>query len=454
MHVDPFPSPTVYPDQTYPKSKGKQLHTLPKPNVQVPAVPPKVRLSEISASTKPYPQWWSELDEGKLLPRRKSMGDTVLERNLCFVDVSGEEDMEHVVDVSTRYIVQQLSKTLSLSDATENDLVSLMGGTGGSQVDLVFYLVTPSVTEADFSAIRRLSESTNVIPLLGKSDLLPSSDISQLKETLKHHLASHSLETFGFAVHTKGTDPPPTPPYAVCSALSPDTETMDASLLMSPDYVQPIEHSDLSYLLSLVFDPINMDKLRYTAATKLIRSRREAPLSQYASQNSVTREQSVLRNQNSYLQARIAAYTAREENLAQARLARWATDLQWGLAQERARYEALAGRDRTKWLKEQISNTRSASPSAPSSPSAQSRRTHGRDTKRLPAWSRSSPGERIHVDDPLGLVRFEGKARKHTWLVLKWMGAGAFAGVVILGYKNWDSKWIWDVWNGLLVTGA
>lgn len=46
-------------------------------------------ITEVYASTRSYPTWWSEADDGKVLRRRKSMGDSVLERNLCFVDTPG-----------------------------------------------------------------------------------------------------------------------------------------------------------------------------------------------------------------------------------------------------------------------------------------------------------------------------------------------------------------------------
>ena len=50
------------------------------------------KISEIYASTKPYPHWWSEHEDSKVLRRRKSTtstGDVVLERNICFVDTPG-----------------------------------------------------------------------------------------------------------------------------------------------------------------------------------------------------------------------------------------------------------------------------------------------------------------------------------------------------------------------------
>lgn len=46
-------------------------------------------LTEVFGSTKPYPTWWSDFEDSRVLRRRKSMGETVLERNVCFVDTPG-----------------------------------------------------------------------------------------------------------------------------------------------------------------------------------------------------------------------------------------------------------------------------------------------------------------------------------------------------------------------------
>lgn len=48
-----------------------------------------LQITEVYASTRAYPAWWSDLEESRVLRRRKSMGDSVLERNLCFVDTPG-----------------------------------------------------------------------------------------------------------------------------------------------------------------------------------------------------------------------------------------------------------------------------------------------------------------------------------------------------------------------------
>ena len=47
------------------------------------------RISEMFASTKPYPEWWTDVDDIRVLRRRKSLGDSILDRNICFVDTPG-----------------------------------------------------------------------------------------------------------------------------------------------------------------------------------------------------------------------------------------------------------------------------------------------------------------------------------------------------------------------------
>lgn len=60
---------------------------------------PASEISEIYASTKPYPEWWSDLDDSRILKRRKSLGgDTILDRNICFVDTPGYSDGSSVSD--------------------------------------------------------------------------------------------------------------------------------------------------------------------------------------------------------------------------------------------------------------------------------------------------------------------------------------------------------------------
>lgn len=100
--------------------------------------PPQPTVTEIYASTKPYPSWWSDLEESRILRRRKSVGDLVLERNLCFVDTSSSTKIEHII----RYTEQQLDLAMSCVTAIGHDFAGLLSGRGGSQVNVILYLIS------------------------------------------------------------------------------------------------------------------------------------------------------------------------------------------------------------------------------------------------------------------------------------------------------------------------
>lgn len=83
------------------------------------------------------------------------MGDTVLERNLCFVDtpgyshgVSASQSVESVV----HYIESQLSKLFSLANEHEGELLSMLSGHGGTQVDVVFYMILQRMMSKEVSS--------------------------------------------------------------------------------------------------------------------------------------------------------------------------------------------------------------------------------------------------------------------------------------------------------------
>lgn len=73
--------------------------------------------------------------------------DTVLERNICFVDTPGfssgpqeKEDMGTIVD----YTESLLYQTSSVTTLDDNDVLSIISGSGGVLIDVVLYLLPPS----------------------------------------------------------------------------------------------------------------------------------------------------------------------------------------------------------------------------------------------------------------------------------------------------------------------
>ena len=107
------------------------------------------RTMEVHASTKPYPSWWSDVEESRTLRRRRSMGDVVLERNVCFVDTFGWQtsDLAEGVRESSYKEVAELPEICMKQNAAlgamgESQLLSIFTNGGGSQVDAIVYLLS------------------------------------------------------------------------------------------------------------------------------------------------------------------------------------------------------------------------------------------------------------------------------------------------------------------------
>lgn len=98
---------------------------------------------EIYASTKPYPPWWSDLEDSRVLQRRKSIGEIVLERNLCFVDTPAT-NLSHAgqTDAIGQYMRQQFLRATNALNGSSADFQNLLAGNGGSQVDAILYLIS------------------------------------------------------------------------------------------------------------------------------------------------------------------------------------------------------------------------------------------------------------------------------------------------------------------------
>lgn len=106
VHVDPIcPQPTFSSQRSVsnrPRGRSKSSKNSSTAS----------QISEIYASTKPYPEWWSDLDESRILKRRKSLGgDTILDRNICFVDTPGYSDGSSVSD-KNRFVMSSIEQVV------------------------------------------------------------------------------------------------------------------------------------------------------------------------------------------------------------------------------------------------------------------------------------------------------------------------------------------------------
>lgn len=262
--------------------------------------------------------------------------------------------------------------------------------------------------------------------------------------------------TFGSQFIEKASSPP----FTVACVNGPDYDNMDASLLMSSEYIQPLLPSELQLLVDQIFQPEVVAYLRHTAAKKLtnwynsgarlasvrtpspsahshvpstLNSPLQASLSASGFLIPLTSELS-LNTSNSFALARVADHTTREERLAQMRLSKWASDLQLSLQRERERYESIARAERAVWLVDRMGEEIR---------DGQLVRLESNDAQ---AVARASEKGRLYrvdgmtyqVHDPLGLLRWQDAMRSQTWLALQVVGSfGVVGGLALWITKTW-----------------
>lgn len=303
----------------------------------------------------------------------------------------------------------------------------------------------------DYNSIQRLSQLCSVVPLISKADTLSPEVIVDLKSS---SFPGISLPLLPFE---KSLEPGSQicAPYTVSSANGSDFDNMDASLLMSPEYVRPLIPSELSTLVQQLFEPNTISYLRYTTAKKLVSWYASEPrLTQLSSPSVRSPRPSTLNSpiptsltnsgvlipltselslntSNSYALAKVADHTQREEHLAQIRLSKWASDLQLSLQRERERYESLAQTERALWLVEKMGEEIRDGQVVPLY-----------NTQKLVKANEKSrlfyPEPRYEVHDPLGLLRWQDTVRTRGWAALQVVGSfGVMGGVVLWLARTW-----------------
>lgn len=420
------------------------------------------KITEVYASTKPYPTWWSDIEETKVLRRRKSVGDTVLERNLCFVDTPGYSHgmsrMESIESV-LKYVEAQFNKPFADTVGSQGDFVSLLSGSGGVMVDVVFYMIAQDLKDEDIIFLQRLAALTNIVPLIAKSDTLSPEETEALRRSIFEKLQHADIRPFAF----DGEAAIATHPYTVCAAPSDDNDNMDASMLMSPQYVRPLIPSELANLVQQVFDQDNIACMRHLAARKLVRAQgskaltipslfprptpspaHSRPLASVTSTTySPTTSQAIVSYSNGmspYAQSRIADHTQQEEKLAQIRLARWAGELQRSLQNERARYEAISRGERAVWLTEKIGECIDDGSLVPTQDSSLAARTEkGLEATKLELPRLSGHRGLLDPGDPLGLLRWNEVMKRKGWIAFQVVGSVGILGAMAV--------WVWRTWG-------
>ncbi|KAM0715812.1 hypothetical protein Q7P37_008326 [Cladosporium fusiforme] len=465
--------------------------------------------AEIQASTRPYPLWWSDMESSRGLWRRKSFGEGILERNLCFIDTPGLDNEGMAERVMHEIGSLQLGNahTDSMSD---NELLNLFSGEGGTFVDAVLYLFQPGrepAAESEHSFVRELASRTNLIPLIARADDSDAQDLNAFREKIRsvlsginaewYSMVDISAEAAGLPVFDLSPTHSRLEPFAVSSALIDDAETMDASLLMASDYLQPMAPSDLGHFIDRFLSPSNISRLRHSSVKKFLLWRRthlgnrislpkqtllQSPtfhptLSPSSSPHLTTHTGSLLSEPSKVLVpyttssyyrsaspsatsdfshhppntgasahalAQHNSQTADGEPFRQIRLAKWAKDLQRSLANERRRYDAMYNQQPAEWHLEH-EGTGTGDEKALISRHADAAAT-GDDPTRP---SRGKLGGDIAVIDPLGILSLGHGFRRRGWYALQVAGGFGLAGAVAWWVlRNWAEVQEWFAGGG------
>lgn len=292
---------------------------------------------------------------------------------------------------------------------------------------------------------------------------MTSQAIAQSKDRLRSELLEAGIRPFSFAASAALIDAGPTLPYAVSSLPGSDHDIMDASLLMSPDYVQPLMPSELPFLLEQMFCENGASWLRHAAAKKYLQwkcadnpSRPRALYRPLTMPAGLTSGSLVATAPRTYALARIADHTQLEERRAQIRLANWASELQRSLAKEKARYEALARGERAIWLTERLNECVQDGTLVPVGGAGKqacsaSRRRESTTKSELVRGDHGMASATQH-QDPLGLLEVATRLRVHVWIALEVLGSmGLLGGVAFWASKNgWHAQaigWAFDTWS-------
>ncbi|EZF25469.1 hypothetical protein H112_02201 [Trichophyton rubrum D6] len=477
VHMDPLPDSVSIPPSSLVKSRRKGS-----------TKPRRIRecepISEIYASTKPYPSWWSDMDDSRVLRRRKSLGDVILERNLCFVDTfAGSKNADQQTEVIIQYMNKQFTRAVSAVRSVTTDFQGLLCGNGGPQVDVILYLISEKTMTADIRSIQKLSNFTTVVPLIAKCDNYTPAEVQAIKKSFIERVrdADMKLSCFGPFGESLTNDHVSGPgiPFMASSATTNDDETMDASVLMSPEYVQPLVPSDLGFVLERLLDRDNAAWFRHSAAKKLVevqqQPRSRAPsnnflrtssnygvsslpdshLSPYlpstpASASHVLAPPGERLGLSEYTLARMTEHTRREEQYAQARLAKWAADLQQSLQNERNRYEQLGRGERAVWLTEKLGECVADGTLVPLSQTPGFPgfgNTVDRANEKGNLCVQTQDGRRfeyrvaagnVNAADPLGLLKLGDDLSRRGWVLVQVLGGvGIVGGLALWMAQTW-----------------
>ncbi|CAK4028498.1 hypothetical protein DOTSEDRAFT_67494 [Lecanosticta acicola] len=448
------------------------------PNSGTSAYHSTLMLTEITASTRPYPSWWTGPESVRSSQRRRgSVGEGVLERNITFMDTPGL-DSDELVQNMLNTVNINIHRTTTFDPISNDELIEMLGGSGGVQIDAVLYLFDPgmchSANPAAFGLsplhqefLRTLCRYTNFIPLIGRSDCVSAEMLVARKKEVISMLNVLNIELYStFDISEDGKDFP----LAISSATKDDGDEVDASVLMSSQYVQPLVPSELDVLVDRLLAPANIARMKHLSAVKYAQWRHEGskdrlglhktllqspfprsvspgvtstgslledpskvlvphPQSSYHRSTSPANSDISAQSGNAVENSAIARYDEQAqppEPFRRIRLAKWAQDLQRSLDNERRKYPQMYSNRPSGWTSE---DSEKFDNQALVSTKDGTRPARGRLGGDLGV---------IDPTDPLGVLAFGQIFRRRSVFVLQIVGGcGLIGAVAYWVVKNW-----------------
>lgn len=248
----------------------------------------------------------------------------------------------------------------------------------------------------------------------------------------------------------KWTRSTPSIPYTASSVAESDYDTMDASLLMSSDYVQPLIQTDLAFLVEKIFSVDGASWLRHSAAKKYLQWRESTPRrprNLYRPLAHPVPDSSLALTR---LSQALAVYHGPQQSdaIGQFQVADWATELQRSLGNERLRYEALSRGERAVWLTEKLHECVKDGTLVATSPrkgaNSGGRRRGGRS-------GRHGVSKTQKHQDPLGLLQVAADLKATGWKAVEVLSSLGLVGLAFwISRHGWPTKAaeLIDEWMG------
>lgn len=298
-----------------------------------------------------------------------------------------------------QYVEGHLDR-ISQMGLQDDDVLSLLSNSGGLLVDAVIYLIPSSgITSTDVQLLHRLQQVTNIIPVLARADSLQPEEIGQKKEQIHEQLSANGIQLFSFEQQETPVI------FAVSNEFASDQDNMDASLLMSSEYIPPLADTDLQSLVGNVFSVDGSVQLRHATAKKFLKWRKEA-LSVYRTLEVSRRQAGQVSAPNSWDFSNRVSPFIRWNMFPKVDLVNWEANMQRSMQRERVLLEELAFRQRE--ARGEVSSLALAS----ARQSTKDRRTSYRSRRRA-----NTDWPSVTQQDPLGLLEY-----RERW---RWMGGHA-----------------------------